>query len=107
MKLRAPAIPLITIDPYFSIWSPADTINSTETVHWTGKSNAILGTVTVDGKKYLFLSDIHIINHSEPNELSFVFEFASADNPEWFENLSLEHGKFVFENNAVAKLSEF
>jgi negative regulator of genetic competence, sporulation and motility len=63
--------------------------------------------VSDSGKKYLFLSDIHIINHSEPNELSFVFEFASAENPECFENLSLEHGKFVFENNAVAKLSEF
>ncbi len=55
MKLRAPAIPLITIDPYFSIWSPADTINSTETVHWTGKSNSIIGIAEVDGNEYLFL----------------------------------------------------
>lgn len=55
MKLRAPAIPLITIDPYFSIWSPADTINSTETVHWTGKSNSIIGIAEVDGTEYLFL----------------------------------------------------
>ncbi len=62
MKLRAPSIPLITIDPYFSIWSAADEINTTRTVHWTGKSNSILGTVTVDGSRYLFLGyhrDIH------------------------------------------------
>lgn len=62
MKLRAPSIPLITIDPYFSIWSAADEINTTCTEHWTGKSNSILGTVTVDGSRYLFLGyhrDIH------------------------------------------------
>ena len=64
MKLRAPSVPLITVDPYFSIWSPANEINSVRTEHWTGKSNSILGTVTVDGKKYLFLGyhrDIHKI----------------------------------------------
>ena len=64
MKLRAPSVPLITVDPYFSIWSPADEINTVRTEHWTGKSNSIIGTVTVDGKKYLFLGyhrDIHKI----------------------------------------------
>ena len=64
MKLRAPSVPLITVDPYFSVWSPADEINTVRTEHWTGKSNSIIGTVTVDGKKYLFLGyhrDIHKI----------------------------------------------
>ena len=55
MKLRAPAVPLITVDPYFSIWSPETTLNAATTMHWTGKSNSILGTVTVDGKTYSFL----------------------------------------------------
>ena len=50
MKLRAPALPLITVDPYFSIWSEGDALNFTPTVHWTGQKNEIFGTVTVDGE---------------------------------------------------------
>ena len=55
MKLRAPAVPLITVDPYFSIWSSDTVLNVSNTEHWTGKSNSIVGTVTVDGSRYLFL----------------------------------------------------
>ena len=55
MKLRAPAVPLITVDPYFSIWSPDTTLNVARTMHWTGKSNSIIGTVLVDGTEYSFL----------------------------------------------------
>ena len=55
MKLRAPAIPIITVDPYFSIWSPDENINYKKTMHWTGKPNPLVGIVTVDGKQYDFL----------------------------------------------------
>lgn len=55
MKLRAPSVPLITVDPYFSVWSPADEINHTKTEHWSAKGNSIVGTVEVDGEKLLFL----------------------------------------------------
>lgn len=54
MKMRAPSIPLINIDPYFSIWCQ-DKLNTCNCVHWTGKPNTIYGTVTVDGKPYRFL----------------------------------------------------
>lgn len=56
MKMRMPAIPLITIDPYFSVWSN-EKINTKHTVHWTGKQNAIIGIVEIDGKSYRFLGD--------------------------------------------------
>ena len=44
MKLRAPMIPLITIDPYFSVWSKGDAINYVWTEHWTNKTNNIIPT---------------------------------------------------------------
>ncbi len=56
MKLRMPAIPLITVDPYFSVWS-RDEINRVTTEHWTGAPNTIRGTVTVDGTVYRFLGN--------------------------------------------------
>ncbi len=55
MRLRAPAYPLITVDPYFNVWSPADKLTDTQTVHWTDFENKILGTATIDGKDYRFM----------------------------------------------------
>ena len=55
MKLRPPAIPLITVDPYFSVWSPTEKLYDSETMHWTGKPNALRGTVTVDGEVFRFM----------------------------------------------------
>jgi hypothetical protein len=50
--LRPPAVPLIVHDPYFSIWSMSDTLNSSVPAHWTGKPNSISASVRVDGKLY-------------------------------------------------------
>ncbi|MBC7958522.1 MAG: DUF4964 domain-containing protein [Vallitaleaceae bacterium] len=55
MKLRAPAVPLITVDPYFSIWSTNDTLNEGNTVHWTCKPNTITGIICIDGNEYVFM----------------------------------------------------
>ena len=54
MKMRYPSVPLITVDPYFSVWS-WDQINDRVPEHWTGIPNAMLGTVTVDGTPWCFL----------------------------------------------------
>ena len=55
MQLRAPAYPLITVDPYFSVWSAADKLTDKNTEHWTNKPHKILGTALIDGKEYRFM----------------------------------------------------
>lgn len=54
MRMRPPATPLIAIDPYFSVWSHGDKL-TTDTAHWTGKSNAMLGIAEIDGTAYRFM----------------------------------------------------
>lgn len=52
---KAPAYPLVTHDPYFSIWSSSDSLNAGTTRHWTGANQSLTGMVSVDGKTYSFL----------------------------------------------------
>ena len=54
-ELRAPSVPLITSDPYLSIWSPYDKLNEGSTEHWTGTEHPLIGAVRVDGKVYRFM----------------------------------------------------
>ncbi len=52
---RIPAVPLITIDPYFSIWSCTDKLYEDETRHWTGACNSMVGMIRYNGKAYRFM----------------------------------------------------
>lgn len=54
-ELRAPAYPLITIDPYTSAWSKADRLFDRPVSHWTGRTHSLIGAIRVDGEVYRFL----------------------------------------------------
>lgn len=52
---RLPAFPLITNDPYFSIWSNTDIPTQGDTCHWAGERKRLTGKLTIDGVSYRFM----------------------------------------------------
>lgn len=57
MNLRAPSYPLITVDPNFSVWSPADRLTDVDTEHWTASPMKICAVATVDGVEYRIIGN--------------------------------------------------
>jgi Domain of unknown function (DUF1793). len=54
-NMRAPAYPLVTIDPYTSAWSTTNQLYDDVVRHWTGKRHGLIGAIRVDGQVYRFL----------------------------------------------------
>lgn len=54
-NLRLPAVPLVTNDPYFSLWSPYDQLTDGTTRHWSNIEKPMNGLLRVDGVTYRFL----------------------------------------------------
>ena len=84
-ELRAPAYPLITIDPYTCAWSKTDKLYDDAVRHWTGRIHSLIGAVRVDGKVYRFLGKEEIrlqpvipMAKVEPWEGKYSFEKPSG-----------------------------
>ncbi len=50
--LHPPAVPLVTSDPFFSIWSPGSQLAESDTTHWTGAKQRLASLLRIDGHAY-------------------------------------------------------
>ena len=50
--VRPPAVPLVSVEPHFSLWSCADNLYDRETLHWTGARQPLSIFLDADGVTY-------------------------------------------------------
>lgn len=62
-QLRAPAYPLITIDPNTSAWSYTDKLYESTIRHWSDRAFPLIGVLKVDGDLYRFMGteDLEVV----------------------------------------------
>lgn len=81
-KQLIPSVPLITNDPYFSVWSPYNALTDGPTESWMGAAKPIDGTAEIDGSAYRFMgggsADAMEQLSLEITATSSVYRFAAA-----------------------------
>ena len=113
-ELRAPAYPLVTVDPYFNAWSCADNLYDDQPRHWTDKEFPLLGLLRVDGEVYRFMGKEELpLNPILPTvrEEKWVgkFTFNKPEGDRWksltFDDTAWQIGKSAFGTHNEPHLS--
>ena len=98
-NFRAPAFPLITVDPFFNVWQFADKLYDDSPRHWTGQRHFMTGVVTFDKTAYKFMGKIGV------DSVRYVTE------PEVIEQVCVEVKPlttvYTFENDKLTLTVEF
>ena len=71
-QFRAPAVPLITHDPLFSLWSFSDELTGDVIRHWDGVRKHGFGLLVVDNEIYEFMAHVHTEDHYHPGYRKMV-----------------------------------
>ena len=50
--VRPPAVPLVSVEPHFSVWSAADRLYDRDATHWTGAAQPLTILLDADGTTY-------------------------------------------------------
>ena len=88
---KAVSIPLVTHDPFFSIWSNTDKLYEKTPIHWCGAQQFLKGDITIDGKRYGFLGRKWEL---QPIQQQYI-------------NLTATATEYVFENDKVCLKCRF